>query len=143
FIKSDPVDVKLGELLKELGFVKEVLAIPPNFERLSAGSYQFGAKKIRVELQGGTNRLMVRVGGGWMSFLDFVKKVLSLALSLSLSSHTHTHTHTHTLSLSRPPETNTNFLFFHSSARRNGMQKDPSHQQPFQAPLNPKSTKQK
>ncbi|KAL6075443.1 A-kinase anchor protein 17A [Balamuthia mandrillaris] len=73
-VTSDPVDVKLGELLKELGFVKEVLAIPPNFERLSTGSYQFGAKKIRVELQGGTNRLMVRVGGGWMSFLDFVKK---------------------------------------------------------------------
>ncbi|KYQ93125.1 villin [Tieghemostelium lacteum] len=46
--------------------------IPPNFERLGEGLYQFGTKRINTTILAG--QLMVRVGGGFMTFEEFVLK---------------------------------------------------------------------
>ncbi|KAF2074016.1 hypothetical protein CYY_004667 [Polysphondylium violaceum] len=46
--------------------------IPPNFQRIDHGSYLFGTKKISTSILAGG--LVVRVGGGFMKFEDFVKK---------------------------------------------------------------------
>ena len=46
--------------------------IPPNFMRISEGVYQFGTRKIHATILAGS--LVVRVGGGYMKFVEFVKK---------------------------------------------------------------------
>jgi hypothetical protein len=46
--------------------------IPSNFMRLSEGVYQFGTRKIHAVIMSGN--LVVRVGGGYMKFVEFVKK---------------------------------------------------------------------
>jgi len=46
--------------------------IPSNFHRISEGVYQFGTRKIHAAILSGS--LVVRVGGGYMKFVDFVKK---------------------------------------------------------------------
>lgn len=71
--KGDAIDVELARVIREMGFCKTLLDIPRNFQRIGAGQYQFGTKKIRLEVQGG-NRLMVRMGGGGTSFVAFVDK---------------------------------------------------------------------
>jgi len=50
----------------------ESFVIPSNFKRMTKGMYLFGTKKIHMALLSG--RLVVRVGGGYMTFLEFVKK---------------------------------------------------------------------
>lgn len=46
--------------------------IPPNFQRIDHGTYLFGTKHISTTILSGG--LVVRVGGGFMTFQDFVKK---------------------------------------------------------------------
>jgi hypothetical protein len=66
--KGDAVDELVARFLADTDGVY----IPPNFKRLEEGQYQFGTKKIRAQiLHAG---LVVRVGGGFMSFAQFVEK---------------------------------------------------------------------
>jgi hypothetical protein len=46
--------------------------IPHNFQRVGPGLYQFGTKKITAQIL--TGSLVVRVGGGFMRFEEFVAK---------------------------------------------------------------------
>jgi hypothetical protein len=66
--KGDAIDELVARFLADTDGVY----IPPNFKRLDEGNYQFGTKKIRAQiLHAG---LVVRVGGGFMSFAQFVEK---------------------------------------------------------------------
>jgi len=70
--QKDEVDVAVRECLSRFGFTKMALDVPSNFRRLGPGVYAFGTKKIRLEVRG--KQLLVRVGGGVVSFPDFVAK---------------------------------------------------------------------
>ena len=64
--------------------------LPPNFARITRGTYRFGTRKISIHVQGGRCvsdivcnmsahrsilfRPVVRVGGGFMAFIPFVQK---------------------------------------------------------------------
>lgn len=63
-VKGDPVDETLAKTLNGLK-----ISLP--IERIEPGSYQFGTKQVQVKLVG--ERVVIRVGGGWMSVEEFVQ----------------------------------------------------------------------
>mmetsp|Transcript_6535 Transcript_6535/g.18509 ORF Transcript_6535/g.18509 Transcript_6535/m.18509 type:complete len:1170 (-) Transcript_6535:276-3785(-) len=70
-MKGDVIDGMMSELLKKI-LESDAGVIPSNFKRLSEGIYQFGTRKIHATILAGS--LVVRVGGGYMAFTEFVKK---------------------------------------------------------------------
>ncbi|KAK5582014.1 hypothetical protein RB653_003595 [Dictyostelium firmibasis] len=48
--------------------------IPSNFKKISQGLYQFGTKRINASIRDSDGNLVVRVGGGYLLFVDFVYK---------------------------------------------------------------------
>jgi len=70
YVPGDEVDRMVTEVLDEIR--ESDMPIPGNFGRISEGFYQFGTRKIRAQILSGS--LVVRVGGGFMTFLEFVQK---------------------------------------------------------------------
>lgn len=66
-LKDDPVDVKMAEYLNNY---PERTKLKIMFMREQKGVYQFGSKKVQVEIM--QNRIKVRVGGGFMSIDEFI-----------------------------------------------------------------------
>lgn len=64
-LSTDPVDMALANLLNSY----EVLPVP--FYRQSPGNYLFGSRRTQVSIVGKT--LVFRVGGGTMSFQQFIR----------------------------------------------------------------------
>ena len=62
--KNDEIDQKLGEFLNKN-------KIPTKFIRIGDGCYCFGSKMITVKIH--NNKLVVRIGGGFMMLEDFIK----------------------------------------------------------------------
>ncbi|KAM9990416.1 hypothetical protein ACTFIY_006466 [Dictyostelium cf. discoideum] len=48
--------------------------LPSNFKKISTGLYQFGSKRINASICDSDGNLIVRVGGGYLLFVDFVYK---------------------------------------------------------------------
>ncbi|KAN0022117.1 hypothetical protein ACTFIU_004285 [Dictyostelium citrinum] len=48
--------------------------LPSNFKKISTGLYQFGTKRINASIRDSDGNLVVRVGGGYLLFVDFVYK---------------------------------------------------------------------
>lgn len=71
-VKSDLVDVKLGEFINLSSERPELKAL---FVRESQGEYLFGSKKINIRTENGL--LKVRVGGGWLTLDEFVDEHLA------------------------------------------------------------------
>jgi Growth-Arrest-Specific Protein 2 Domain len=70
YVPGDEVDRMVTEVLNELA--ESDMPIPGNFGRISEGFYKFGTRKIRAQILSGS--LVVRVGGGFMTFREFVEK---------------------------------------------------------------------
>eukprot|EP01133_Synstelium_polycarpum_P011518 gene11518-13437_t len=72
--QSDQLDVLVESVIHSFQSTKTVSSgvIPPNFERLGEGLYQFGTRRINTSILAGN--LVVRVGGGFMCFEEFVLK---------------------------------------------------------------------
>lgn len=62
-VKSDPIDVLLADTVNSL-----MINLP--IERVYEGKYIFGTKSVSAKIVG--ERLVIRVGGGWMSADEFV-----------------------------------------------------------------------
>lgn len=62
--KSDPIDVLLATTVNDLR-----ISLP--IEREEQGRYIFGTKKVQVKSVG--EKVVIRVGGGWMSVDEFVQ----------------------------------------------------------------------
>jgi len=69
--QGDEIDNMVSDLISQITNSNESI-IPSNFMRLSEGVYQFGTRKIHATILAGS--LVVRVGGGYMKFVEFVKK---------------------------------------------------------------------
>lgn len=61
--KTDPVDRLLADFLNDTGCMVPI-------RRLGNGYYFFGSKKIYAKIMNG--KLVIRVGGGYMSIEEFV-----------------------------------------------------------------------
>jgi hypothetical protein len=64
-IKEDPLDQMVQALMDLYDF-------PEPIKRVSQGIYQVGSKKLQFQIQNGF--LVVRVGGGFMRFEEWIKK---------------------------------------------------------------------
>ena len=73
-VKNDPIDKKLAELINAGS--QEHLKIL--FVRYSEGIYYFGTKKITLKQE--NNGLKVRVGGGYLSILEFLDQFTNIEL---------------------------------------------------------------
>uniref|UniRef100_A0A7S4NPD2 GAR domain-containing protein n=1 Tax=Paramoeba aestuarina TaxID=180227 RepID=A0A7S4NPD2_9EUKA len=69
--QGDTVDAMVSDMIAKI-FASNEAIVPSNFQRLEEGVYQFGTRKIHASILAGS--LVVRVGGGYMKFIDFVKK---------------------------------------------------------------------
>lgn len=43
------------------------------FLRESDGVYRFGQKRIHIKIENGDNKILVRVGGGYLHVKDFIE----------------------------------------------------------------------
>merc|ERR1719469_843868 len=66
-VKGDPVDRKLAEYLNAY---PDKTKLKVMFYRQSPGVYEFGQTKINLKVSG--ERLVVRVGGGFLSIDEFI-----------------------------------------------------------------------
>lgn len=66
-IKEDPLDVKMAEYINNY---PDRAKLKIMFMRESKGVYEFGTKRINVEVM--QDRIKVRVGGGYMSIDEFI-----------------------------------------------------------------------
>jgi chromosome segregation ATPase len=70
---GDAIDGMISEYLNSLAADgDDALIIPPNFHRIEEGVYQFGTRKIHATVL--SAGLMIRIGGGYISFDEFVRK---------------------------------------------------------------------
>ena len=73
---DDTVDSKIGELLNEMPERSQVIDL---FSRLDHEFYQFGMKKVRIQIDKDA-LLVVNIGGREMSIHDFIGKYAKLEL---------------------------------------------------------------
>lgn len=66
-IKDDPVDLKIAEFINNYPDRNKLKIM---FMRESHGVYAFGTKRINVRIEKG--RILIRVGGGYMSIDEFL-----------------------------------------------------------------------
>lgn len=64
-VKGDEIDELFVEHLNQVDYDLEV-------KRLSTGQYMFGTKRISVKIVNG--KLLIRVGGGYMSVEEFIEQ---------------------------------------------------------------------
>ena len=67
--KNDTIDQKLGNYLNTLPERNDLKIM---FMRESEGVYFFGKKRVYIKIEGG-NKIMVRVGGGFIAIDDFIE----------------------------------------------------------------------
>ena len=72
-VKGDEVDQALADYINYNGSSLDVM-----FIRLQAGVYSFGSKKICVKVD--NNKIIIRVGGGYMNIEEFIEKYTVLEL---------------------------------------------------------------
>jgi len=70
-IKNDKLDGLLGEFLADISSDTSV-TIPQPIVRISSGNYFFGQSKAQIKSVNGN--LVVRVGGGWERFEDYIRR---------------------------------------------------------------------
>jgi len=68
--KDDEVGAKLADVVKANPVIDD--SIPNNMFKIDKGLYQFGTKQIHVQVV--DKDVMVRVGGGYMKFIEFVDR---------------------------------------------------------------------
>ncbi len=71
-VDGDEIERQVQALLKEHAAHDIGAQLPANFHRISAGVYQFGTRKVYLQLRNGA--LMARVGGGFVKLLDFIDR---------------------------------------------------------------------
>lgn len=74
-IKDDVVDEKLAEFVNNFPDRSQLKIM---FLRESSGVYEFGTK--RVEVRQTNNKLLIRVGGGYMGIDEFLQNYTPLEL---------------------------------------------------------------
>jgi len=74
-VKSDNIDCRLAEYIN---WSTARPALKSLFTRESEGVYQFGSKRCNVKWE--INKLMVRVGGGYLKIDEFVEQYLPIEL---------------------------------------------------------------
>jgi len=74
-VKSDEIDCQLADYLNNYPDRSKLLVM---FVRESPGVYLFGTKKVFVKVY--NNRIMVRVGGGYLSIDEFLEQYTVLEL---------------------------------------------------------------
>lgn len=75
-VKTDAIDCKVAEYIN---WSTARPALRSLFTRENEGVYQFGTKKITIKLDA-NDRLMARVGGGYLNIDEFVDQYLPLEL---------------------------------------------------------------
>ncbi|EFA81215.1 hypothetical protein PPL_06054 [Heterostelium album PN500] len=72
--ENDQLDIMVESVIHSLHNDDDEIRglIPPNFQRVSEGLYQFGSRRINTSILSGN--LVVRVGGGFQTFEEFVHK---------------------------------------------------------------------
>ena len=68
--RPDPIDLTLGNFINKYPERRKMGIM---FLRESEGVYQFGSKRVYVKVEKG-ERILVRVGGGYMSIDKFIEK---------------------------------------------------------------------
>ena len=66
-IKEDPVDQKMADFINNYPDRNKLKVM---FMRDQEGVYDFGSKKVNVKIE--KNRIMIRVGGGYLSIDEFL-----------------------------------------------------------------------
>ena len=66
-MKDDPVDRKMAEFINNYPDRNKLKIM---FMRTSEGVYEFGSKRVNVRIEKG--RILIRVGGGYMSIDEFL-----------------------------------------------------------------------
>ena len=66
--KNDRIDLVLGNFLNRYPERKKMNIM---FLRESEGVYQFGQKRVYIKVEKG-DKILVRVGGGFMNIQDFI-----------------------------------------------------------------------
>ena len=66
-VKNDAIDKKLAEYINNYPDRKKLKIM---FMRESSGVYEFGSKRIRVEVQ--REKITIKVGGGYLSIDEFL-----------------------------------------------------------------------
>ena len=74
-VKSDEIDCQLADYLNNYPDRSKLLVM---FVRESPGVYTFGTKKVFIKVY--NNRIMVRVGGGYLSIDEFLEQYTVLEL---------------------------------------------------------------
>ena len=74
-MKDDPIDMRLAEFINNYPDRKKLKVM---FMRESQGIYQFGSKKVSVDLQ--RDNIKIRVGGGYLSIDEFLDQYTPLEL---------------------------------------------------------------
>ena len=74
-VKTDTIDVKLAEYIN---WSTARPALKSLFTRESEGVYQFGSKRINIKIDG--NKILCRVGGGYLKIDEFVDQYLPIEL---------------------------------------------------------------
>ena len=67
-VKTDAIDAKLADFINNH---PNPASIRVMFQRIKEGLYSFGSKKINLFLE--NNKLLVRVGGGFLSIEEFME----------------------------------------------------------------------
>lgn len=65
--KDDPVDVKMAEFINNYPDRNKLKIM---FLRASSGVYEFGSKRVNVRIE--KEKILIRVGGGYMSIDEFL-----------------------------------------------------------------------
>jgi hypothetical protein len=69
--KDDPIDKKLADFIANY---PENLHLKSMFYRETPGIYNFGSKKVFAKVE--QEKLLLRVGGGWLQVEEFVDQYL-------------------------------------------------------------------
>jgi hypothetical protein len=74
-VRDDAIDVKLAEYINNY---PDRMKLKILFMRESSGVYEFGTKRVQVEVM--QNKIKVRVGGGYMSIDEFLDQYTPVEL---------------------------------------------------------------
>jgi hypothetical protein len=74
-VKTDAIDVKLAEYIN---WSTARPALKSLFTRESEGVYQFGSKRCNIKIDG--NKILCRVGGGYLKIEEFVDQYMPIEL---------------------------------------------------------------
>ena len=66
-VKSDPVDLKVADYFNNFPDRSKLKLM---FMRETSGVYQFGSKRISVRVE--SNKILIRVGGGYLGIDEFI-----------------------------------------------------------------------